>query len=73
MVTCDTGATISVISLGIIQCYKLQVQDTSEYHLITDGNPMTCRNNSADKVIQDLLDAGIIVPVQEPTEWGPTD
>ncbi len=25
--------------------------------------------DSADKVIQDLLDAGIIVPVHEPTEW----
>ncbi len=25
--------------------------------------------DSADKVVQDLLDAGIIIPVHEPTEW----
>ncbi len=25
--------------------------------------------DSADKVIQDLVDTGIIVPVHEPTEW----
>ncbi len=40
MVTCITGATISEISLSIIQHYKLQIQDTSELLLMADGNPM---------------------------------
>ncbi len=37
MVTCDTGATVSVISLDIIQRYKLHVQDTSECLLMADN------------------------------------
>ncbi len=46
MVTCDTDATISVLSLGIIQHYELQVQDTSEHLSSADGNPMTTKGRN---------------------------
>ncbi len=40
MVTCNTGATITVIASDIIDCYQLQIQRTSECLLMADGNPM---------------------------------